>query len=130
MHFRCTYKFPCVACLALAMQHPLKNCRKIENSEYSDKFSSRKFCQRTVLSVCNFFLRDGNVPTHVRNLTQVVTSVYLGHTHLGTPFQVSAWVRKFSLGSTRDDYFFGDVTCHQFRIRIWYFKSDKSPKVA
>ena len=47
------------------------------------------------------------VPTHLVTLTQVVTSVYLGQTHLGTPFQVSAWVRKFSLGSTRDDHFFG-----------------------
>ena len=35
-------------------------------------------------------------------LTQVGTSVYLGQTHLGTPFQVPAWVRKFSLGSTGD----------------------------
>ena len=33
-------------------------------------------------------------------LTHVGTSVYLGQTHLGTPFQVPAWVRKFSLGST------------------------------
>ena len=47
------------------------------------------------------------VPTHVVTPTQVVTGVYLGQTHLGTPFQVSAWVRKFSLGSTRDDHFFG-----------------------
>ena len=54
------------------------------------------------------------VPTHVVTLTQVVTSVYLGQTHLGIPFYVSAWVRKFSLGSTRDDHFFGDATCHQF----------------
>ena len=36
-------------------------------------------------------------------LTQVGTSVYLGQTHLGTPFQVPAWVRKFSLGSTGDE---------------------------
>ena len=36
-------------------------------------------------------------------LTQVGTSVYLGQTHLGTPFQVSAWVRKFSLVSTGDE---------------------------
>ena len=28
---------------------------------------------------------------------------YLGQTHLGTPFQVPAWVRKFSLGSTGDE---------------------------
>ena len=42
------------------------------------------------------------VPTHVVTLTQVGTSVYLGQTHLGTPFQVPAWVRKFSLGSTGD----------------------------
>ena len=55
-----------------------------------------------------------HVPTHVVTLTQVVTDVYLGQTHLGTPFQVSAWVRKFSLWSTRDDHFFGDVKCHQF----------------
>ena len=36
-------------------------------------------------------------------LTQVGTSVYLGQTHLGTPFQVPAWVKKFSLGSTGDE---------------------------
>ena len=35
--------------------------------------------------------------------TQVGTSVYLGQTHLGTPLQVPAWVRKFSLGSTGDE---------------------------
>ena len=58
--------------------------------------------------------RNISVPTHVVTLTQVVTSVYLGQTHLGTPFQISVGVRKFSLGSTRDDHFFGDVTCHQF----------------
>ena len=51
-------------------------------------------------------------------LTQVVTSVYLGQTHLGTPFQVSAWVRKFSLGSTRDDRFFGDVTSFELGFSI------------
>ena len=44
-----------------------------------------------------------SVPTHVVTLTQVGTSVYLGRTHLGTPLQVSAWVRKFSLGSTGDE---------------------------
>ena len=44
-----------------------------------------------------------SVPTHVVTLTQVGTSVYLGQTHLETPFQVSAWVRKFSLGSTGDE---------------------------
>ena len=33
-------------------------------------------------------------------LTQVGTNVYLGQTYLGSPFQVPAWVRKFSLGST------------------------------
>ena len=43
-----------------------------------------------------------NVPNHVVTLTQVGTSVYLGQTHLGTPFQVPAWVRKSSLGSTGD----------------------------
>ena len=43
------------------------------------------------------------VPTHVVTLTQVGTSVYLGQTHLGTPFQVPAWVRKFSVGSTGDE---------------------------
>ena len=43
------------------------------------------------------------VPTHVVTLTQVGTSVYLGQTHLGTLFQVPAWVRKFSLGSTGDE---------------------------
>ena len=36
-------------------------------------------------------------------LTQVGTSVYLGQTHLGTPLQVPAWVRKFLLGSTGDE---------------------------
>ena len=45
------------------------------------------------------------VPTHVVTLTQVRTSVYLGQTHLGTPLQVPAWVRKFSLGSTGDEIF-------------------------
>ena len=44
-----------------------------------------------------------NVPTHVVTLTQVGTSVYLGQTHLRTPFQVPAWVRKVSLGSTGDE---------------------------
>ena len=45
----------------------------------------------------------GNVPTHVVTLTQVGTSVYLGQTHLGTPIQVPAWIRKLSLGSTGDE---------------------------
>ena len=45
----------------------------------------------------------GIVPTHVVTLIQVGTSVYLGQTHMGTPFQVPAWVRKFSLGSTGDE---------------------------
>ena len=44
-----------------------------------------------------------SVPTHVVTLTQVGTSVYLGQTQLGTPLQVPAWVRKFSLGSTGDE---------------------------
>ena len=43
------------------------------------------------------------VPTHLVTLTQVGTGVYLGQTHLGTQFQVPAWVRKFSLGSTGDE---------------------------
>ena len=43
------------------------------------------------------------VPTYVVTLTQVGTSVYLGETHLGTPLQVPAWVRKFSLRSTGDE---------------------------
>ena len=43
------------------------------------------------------------VPTHVVTLTQVGTSVYLGQTNLRTSFQVPAWVRKFSLGSTGDE---------------------------
>ena len=43
------------------------------------------------------------VPTHVVTLTQVGSSVYLGQTHLGTPFQVPAWVIKFSFGSTGDE---------------------------
>ena len=46
---------------------------------------------------------DGDVPTHVVTLTQVGTSVYLGQTHLGTPLQIPAWVKKFSLGSTGDE---------------------------
>ena len=45
----------------------------------------------------------GHVPTHVVTLTQVRTSVYLGQTHLRTPFEVPAWVKKFSLGSTGDE---------------------------
>ena len=44
-----------------------------------------------------------HVPTHVVTLTQVGASVYLGQTHLGTPLQVPAWVRKFSLGPTGDE---------------------------
>ena len=43
------------------------------------------------------------VPTHVVTLIQVGTGVYLGKAHLGTPFQVPAWIRKFSLGSTGDE---------------------------
>ena len=46
----------------------------------------------------NEYMVNRNVPTHVVTLTLVGTSVYLGQTHLGTPFQVPAWVRKFSLG--------------------------------
>ena len=46
---------------------------------------------------------SGIVPTQVGTLTHVGTSVYLGQTHLRTPFQVPAWVRKFSLGSTGDE---------------------------
>ena len=34
---------------------------------------------------------------------EVGTSVYLSQTHLRTPLQVPAWVRKFSLGSTGDE---------------------------
>ena len=44
-----------------------------------------------------------NVLTHVVTLTHVGTSAYLGQTHMGTPFQVLAWVRKFSFGSTGDE---------------------------
>ena len=43
------------------------------------------------------------VTTHVPTLTQVGTSVYLSQTHLGTPLQVPACVKKFSLGSTGDE---------------------------
>ena len=43
------------------------------------------------------------VPTHVVTLTQVGTGVYLGQTYRGHPFQVLAWVRKFSLVSTGDE---------------------------
>ena len=46
---------------------------------------------------------DMFVPTHVVTLTQMGTGVYLGQTHLGTPFQVPAWVRKLSLGSRGDE---------------------------
>ena len=49
------------------------------------------------------FWHNISVPTHVVTLTQVGTSVYLGQTHMGTPFQVPAWVRKFSFGSTGDE---------------------------
>ena len=31
------------------------------------------------------------------------SAVYLGQTLMGTPFQVPAWVRKFSFGSTGDE---------------------------
>ena len=48
-------------------------------------------------------LYHSTVPIHVVTLTQVGTSVYLGQTHLGTPFQVPARVREFSLGSTGDE---------------------------
>ena len=48
-------------------------------------------------------LKYEHVPTHAVTLTQVRTSVYLGQTHLGTPFQVLAWVKKFSLGSAGDE---------------------------
>ena len=48
-------------------------------------------------------LHHEDVPTHVVTLTQVGTGVYLGQTHLGTPLQVPAWVRKFSLGLTGDE---------------------------
>ena len=51
------------------------------------------------------FLKHHSVPTHVVTLTQVGTSVYLDQTHLGTPFQVPAWVRKFSFGPTGDQIF-------------------------
>ena len=43
------------------------------------------------------------VPTHLVVLSQVGTSVYFGQTDLGTPLQVPAWVRKFSLRSTADE---------------------------
>ena len=43
------------------------------------------------------------VPIHVVALSQVGTSFYLGQTDLGTPLQVPAWVRKFSLRSTGDE---------------------------
>ena len=58
---------------------------------------------------------DTDVPTHVVALTQVGTSVYLGQTHLGTPLQVPAWVRKFSLESAGDEIssliFFQGLIC-------------------
>ena len=58
------------------------------------------FSEGGVIYIYNIF-----VPTHVVTLTQVGTIVYLGQTHLGTPFQVPAWVRKFSLGSTGDEIY-------------------------
>ena len=58
---------------------------------------------RKALTLHRQIIDHSNVPTHVVTLTQMGTSVYLGQTHLGTPFQVPAWVRKFSLGSTGDE---------------------------
>ena len=49
------------------------------------------------------YILIASFPTRVVTLTQVGTSVYLGQTHLGTPLQLLAWVRKFSLGSTGDE---------------------------
>ena len=67
--------------------------------------SDKEMWLRPASTTCDFCISHGTVPTHVVTLTQVGTSVYLGQTHLGTPFQVPAWVRKFSLGSTGDQIF-------------------------
>ena len=48
LYCRRTYKFVGVACLA--MQHLLKSCRNVENSEYSGNLSISKFCCCTVWS--------------------------------------------------------------------------------
>ena len=59
-------------------------------------------CRGTSLLYSEFYVF---VPTHVVTLTHVGTNVYLGQTHVGTPFKVPGWVRKFSLGSTADEIF-------------------------
>ena len=66
--------------------------------EYSYAFIRSDVGRRNGLPQLN-----ASVPTHVVTLTQVGTSVHVGQTHLGTPFQVPVWVRKFSLGSTGDE---------------------------
>ena len=53
---------------------------------------------------CGKLLKNSRSP-EAHNTVPMGTSVYLGQTHLGTPFQVPAWVRKFSLGSTGDESF-------------------------
>ena len=65
---------------------------------------------------------------HVVTLTQVGTSVYLGQTHLGTPFQVPVWVRKFSLGSTGDEIS-SKLTCTSqllndqvIKLFLWFYQ--------
>ena len=68
--------------------------------DFSGNISSRRMAKIVFQLFLCFIV---GVPTHVATLTQVGTSVYLGQTHLGTPLQVPAWVRKFSLGSTGDE---------------------------
>ena len=63
--------------------------------QFGDRFQKLSFSVKTIIVFDRFRV---DVPTHVVTLTQVGTSVYLGQTHLGTLFQVPAWVRKFSLG--------------------------------
>ena len=72
-----------------------------EEQQTSDNLFVKDYC--FIIEIFDKFSFSGIVPTHMVTLTQVETSVYLGQTHLGTPFQVPAWVRKFSLGSTTDE---------------------------
>ena len=74
---------------------------KANNNYVGDKFNSEEL--NRFLQYLDANSLCGCVPTHVVTLTQVGTSVYLGQTHLRTPLQVPAWVRKFLLGSTGDE---------------------------
>ena len=48
LHYHREKNIALVACLALAMQHLLKSCRNIANSEYFGNLSVSKSCHRTV----------------------------------------------------------------------------------